>query len=968
VNGRLKSYYRLTISGANVLKYKNEIGFTSTKKLEKLKDVCKEMLGSEKDILFLKVLSNSDVIWEKVLKIERIKSKSKWVYDLQVLPYHNFVANNFIVHNSQLMQLVSKLMPRGKYVSGSGVTAAGITASVVRDEEFLGGWVLEAGALVMANKSICCLHPSSNIIFENKVLPISKLFNEKKSEKILCNGEIMEICKLNGIVPSFDFNHLSLSQRKATLIRRKKYSGKILKIKLDSGFEIRLTPEHLLIDGNTLKWKKAGDFREGEYVLAPLKLQNKERPILIFDLIPDNWKVCLNKNEKEEIKSEILRKYKSVAEFNRKLSLRREILSGGCQPTLKQFKKIIKDLGVIEKWKTRPLKYGRTRLKTAWVTPELGYVLGFVLGDGYLNRSRHHRGVRITQSVKHPEIIKKFVENWNKVFPKLHEYEDSSGRKVKSTSKVFYYGSNLFVLLYDKLVGRSLEKVLSLPEEVLKSFIAGVFDSGGCISIKRSKKGGKEYKVAHVEFLIGKDLRTNLNFILALRKLDVYSKLIPTDKKVDIIRITGRRDVSLLRDLISKYSVKINVEIPERIHDVSSCSDKLPSFVVAEICRRIVESVNTSLLNEYSLKMVYPYKNLKYQPSREELKKIAVKLDKKINPEIRGEIVKLLQRDFFLDKIVEVKEEDYEGFVFDLFVPGTNNFVADGIFVHNCIDEFSKVSPQDRVALMEAMSLETISIAKASIVATLPAQTAILAGGNPKLGRFDPYIPIREQVDIDDVLLSRFDLKFALRDVPNPEIDSKVADHILRMRQHEEEAKPYFEPDFIRKWIAYARTHIHPTLTPEAGNRIKEFYLEMRQKAGEEAPVAITLRQYEALLRLAEASARVRLSNKVELEDAERAIRLMKVSLRQFGFEPETGAIDIDRAEGARVTSAQRSKIRIMLDIIEELTNTFGKEIPVDEIIRRAKDQKVDDAEEILRKMQYEGIVYSPRNGFISKV
>lgn len=285
-----------------------------------------------------------------------------------------------------------------------------------------------------------------------------------------------------------------------------------------------------------------------------------------------------------------------------------------------------------------------------------------------------------------------------------------------------------------------------------------------------------------------------------------------------------------------------------------------------------------------------------------------------------------------------------------------------------CIDEFSKVSSQDRVALQEAMSLETISIAKASIVATLPAQTAILAGGNPKLGRFDPYIPIREQVDIDDVLLSRFDLKFALRDLPNPELDNKVADHILRMRQFEEEAKPLVEPEFIRKYIAYARTNIHPILTKEAGERIKEFYLEMRAKAGEEAPIAITLRQYESLLRLAEASAKVRLSSAICLEDAERAIRLMKISLRQFGFEPETGMFDIDRAEGQRVTAAQRGKIRIMRDILEELTATFGKQIPADEIIRRARESGVDNAEDILKKMLNEGICFSPKPGIIEKI
>ena len=284
------------------------------------------------------------------------------------------------------------------------------------------------------------------------------------------------------------------------------------------------------------------------------------------------------------------------------------------------------------------------------------------------------------------------------------------------------------------------------------------------------------------------------------------------------------------------------------------------------------------------------------------------------------------------------------------------------------IDEFSKVSPQDQVALQEAMSLGTISIAKASIVATLPAQTAVLAGGNPKLGRFDPYIPIREQVDIGEALLSRFDLRFALRDIPNPEIDAKVADHILKMRHFkEEEAKPIIEPEILRKYIAYAKSHVHPVLTKEAAETIKDFYLKMRAKAGGEAPVSITLRQYESLMRLAEASAKIRLSDKINVEDAERAIRLMKTSLRQFGFDPETGMIDIDRAEGA-ITSAQRSKIRIVLDVIEELTKVIGKTIPEDELTRRAREEGVEDVDDILRRMKNEGLVFSPKPGFIQKI
>ena len=285
------------------------------------------------------------------------------------------------------------------------------------------------------------------------------------------------------------------------------------------------------------------------------------------------------------------------------------------------------------------------------------------------------------------------------------------------------------------------------------------------------------------------------------------------------------------------------------------------------------------------------------------------------------------------------------------------------------IDEFSKISPQDQVALQEAMSIGTISIAKASIVATLPAQTAILAGGNPKLGRFDPYIPIREQVAIDEVLLSRFDLRFALRDVPNPELDEKMAEYILKTRHTGtgEGVTPVIESNLLRKYIAYARSYVQPKLTKGAGEAIKDFYLKMRAKATGEAPISITLRQYEALIRLAEASARIRLANKVDVEDANKAINLMKTSLRQFGFDPETGMIDIDRAEGA-MSSAQRSKIRIVLDIIDELTGVIGKTIPEEEITRRAREEGVDDVDEILRRMKNEGLVFSPRPNYLQKI
>ncbi len=283
------------------------------------------------------------------------------------------------------------------------------------------------------------------------------------------------------------------------------------------------------------------------------------------------------------------------------------------------------------------------------------------------------------------------------------------------------------------------------------------------------------------------------------------------------------------------------------------------------------------------------------------------------------------------------------------------------------VDEFEKMAADDQIAMHEALEQGTVSIAKASIVTTLPAQTSVLAGGNPKFGRFDPYLPIAKQLTIPDTLLSRFDLKFVLRDIPDPDEDERVVEHILKSREEVAETVPVLSPDFIRKYVAYAREHCRPVHTKETGRILKHFYVSMRKKVhATGSPIPITLRQFEAMLRLAEASAKVQLSPIVRKEDAQRAIRLMKYSLRQLGYDPETGLIDIDRTEGT-LTSKDRSEIRIIISIIDNLSKK-KKEIPVKEILEEAEKEGVERAEEIIEKMKREGTLFEPSPGFVQKV
>ena len=284
------------------------------------------------------------------------------------------------------------------------------------------------------------------------------------------------------------------------------------------------------------------------------------------------------------------------------------------------------------------------------------------------------------------------------------------------------------------------------------------------------------------------------------------------------------------------------------------------------------------------------------------------------------------------------------------------------------IDEFEKMSVEDQVAMHEGLEQGTVSIAKASIIATLPAKTSVLAGGNPKFSRFDPYMAISKQITIPDTLLSRFDLKFALRDIPDSETDKLLVDHILKSRHDDYEATiPKLSAKFIRKYIAYAKAHYKPELTEESEKILKNFYIKTRKKA-ESATMAIpiTLRQFEALMRIAEASAKMQLSPIVRKEDAQRAIKLMRFSLRQLGFDPETGQIDVDRAEGA-TSSSERSKIRVVMDIINTLS-AVKKEISIEEIRSAARKEGIEDIDEIIEKLRREGMLFEPSPGYVQRV
>src|SRR3990167_7792585 len=289
------------------------------------------------------------------------------------------------------------------------------------------------------------------------------------------------------------------------------------------------------------------------------------------------------------------------------------------------------------------------------------------------------------------------------------------------------------------------------------------------------------------------------------------------------------------------------------------------------------------------------------------------------------------------------------------------------------IDEMDKMGKEDTAALHEALEQQTISIAKANIQATLRCETTVLAAANPKFGRFDPYDLVASQIDLPPTLINRFDLIFPIKDMPNREKDEQMAGFILKLHQTiKEKQEVEIETPLLRKYIAYARRRCNPRLSDEAVEEMKEYYVSMRMSGQDDSgikSIPITARQLEALVRLAEAHAKIRLSDQVLREDAKKAIELVDYCLRQVGLDKETGKIDIDRISTG-ITASQRNKIVVVKEIINELEKTKGKTVAIEDIIKEGelKGKSPKSTEEVLEKLKRSGDIFEPKRGFITRI
>lgn len=654
------------------------------------------------------------------------------------------------------------------------------------------------------------------------------------------------------------------------------------------------------------------------------------------------------------------------------------------------------------------------------LTKEMAILLGYFIAEGHIRNSQSSYKIEFTINKKEQDIFKE-INNCSK---KLFKKDAKQYPHGKNGLRVTIYGKeahNKFKEQLGEVYGKKAKEkripqvIFNTSKENQELFIKAYLKGDFGVTKSKGLMSDLLYLYLEQNIIAGFNERDDEKEKLIENRI-IYGKgnrfdlKSPHPNKQYSNRYLGIPLEQIDKELINKYCQNILNSDYKRL--------KWNKLSYLKLIERILFVGERKEVKGPVLTKKYSKSVMEYFKNNQEIYKISkigrtniISLTKKGNLLFKKlqNLKNICKSDFGFVRIKKIEKVDSSNkYVYDVSVPGYENFVGGmgGIICHNtgagltasvvrdeflkgwaleagalvlankgicCIDELDKMTDDDRSAMHEALEQQTITIAKANIQATLRSETTVLAAANPKFGRFDPYELLAKQIDLPNTLINRFDLIFPVRDLPNKINDDKLASFLLSLHKQKVETPTEIDQDLLRKYIAYIRTNCNPELTTEAIAEIKKYYLKMR--GGDQGEndsikaIPISARQLEALVRLSEASAKIRMGSKVTKRDAKIGIDLVHHCLSQIGMDPDTGKIDIDRLTTG-ITAKQRSTISTVKEIIMNLEATVGKVISIEDIIREAEINGLneDQTQEIIDKLKRAGDLFSPKEGFVSRI
>jgi replicative DNA helicase Mcm len=299
------------------------------------------------------------------------------------------------------------------------------------------------------------------------------------------------------------------------------------------------------------------------------------------------------------------------------------------------------------------------------------------------------------------------------------------------------------------------------------------------------------------------------------------------------------------------------------------------------------------------------------------------------------------------------------------------------------IDEIDKADPETLDSLLNIMEDGEVRITKAGQNRLLKARDSLICAGNPKDERFDTFgdTGIADQITLPAAFLSRFDLIFIMVDRPEAALDEARSRHVIKTRYigecrtagkldrvteaERKEVEPQIPAELLKQYIAYARRNVIPIMNPQVREYLTKHYVEIRGATNNpDSPSPATMRQQEALVRLAEAVAKIRLSPEVALKDAEAAIGIFDSCIRAIATDPHTKQVDWGRVPGQGVANSKKKLIeRIRETIKNEMSGGPGG-VSIDLVYAKLEPQGFTNKNEIkgvIDEMAKNGDLSQPR-------
>ncbi len=637
------------------------------------------------------------------------------------------------------------------------------------------------------------------------------------------------------------------------------------------------------------------------------------------------------------------------------------------------------------------------------ITNDFAKFLGYYIAEGY---SYKGSSLEVGLSNTDPKIGEDMISSIRNTFntEPINNVEQNRTIRIISTDIYNYLTENFPKTMQKSYIKRIDKKIFCIDESMRIEFLKAAFAGDGSvestsIAYSTSSKGlahdyqdllltlGISSRITSEEYSFGKDKehhRTRYKVYIRGDSLEKFSSQIigepETNPKLMKLLIQNRNSnrkhdvlppdvANIIIDSLHhlglsydgyfyqhlKYNYGITVEV------ISKYYDKLTRryYLLLSKIRQTKTPKELRVLVGYSLSKMAKLVGIsrgtlsKYeQINRSDLLPKYKQVIENQLEKVKDGLVRIdYLRDFRWLRIKKIEKIKNEGeyatkWVYDVTIEPTENFISHGLVLHN-----------------------TVSIAKAGIVAQLNARTAIIAAANPRFGRYEDSRPPVENINLPPTILSRFDLIYIIRDEPDVETDKRMARHILELRRGHviEDTEPTINMDLLRKYISYAKQHVQPALTDDAMERIEQFYLNLRKESDDSSAIAITPRYLEAIIRLSESQARMALKEDVTIDHVEAAINLLRTSLEQAGKDPITGRVDIDYLLSG-TTKTSRSKMQIIIDIMKEESRVGSSDVvSIRRIKELAKDQNIDDefVDRVINQLRSNGEIYSPSDGFV---